>query len=85
MTAWDNFQNFIDGLEDTSTNVVFEDGSIFVKHTSLTINKHKCSLIAIGDQYLFLFDGEVQVVSSKDYLLIEKAFNKVCEIASESK
>lgn len=85
MTAWDNFQNFIDGLEDTSTNVIFEDGSIFVKHTSLTINDNKCSLIAIGDQYLLMFDGEVQVVSSKGYLLIEKAFNQVCEIASESK
>lgn len=80
MTPHNKFLEFLDTVENEDTEVVIESVPAD-KHwiSTIKINGEEAKLLQLNDNYIFIFNGEAQVLNVKQYNAVAESFKKVIE------
>lgn len=80
MTPHNKFLKFLDTVENEQTEVVIESVPAD-KHwiSVIEINGEEGKLLQLNDNYIFIFNGEAQVLNVNQYNAVAESFKKVIE------
>lgn len=80
MTPHNKFLGFLDTVESEKTEVVIESVPADEHWIStIEINGEEAKLLQLNDNYIFVFNGEAQVLNVKQYNAVAESFKKVIE------
>lgn len=84
MTPHNKFLEFLDTVENDQTEVVIESVPAD-KHwiSVIEINGEEAKLLQLNDNYIFIFNGEAQVLNVKQYNAVAESFKKVMEFLQD--
>lgn len=84
MTPHNKFIEFLDTVENDQTEVVVESFPAD-KHwiSTIEINGEEAKLLQLNDNYIFIFNGEAQVLNVKQYNAVAESFKKVIEFLQD--
>lgn len=84
MTPHNKFLKFLDTVENEQTEVTIESVPAD-KHwiSIIEIDGEEAKLLKLNDNYIFVFNGEAQVLNVKQYNAVAESFKKVIEILQD--
>lgn len=84
MTAHHKFLEFLDTVESEQTEVSIESVPAD-KHwiSVIEINGEEAKVIQLDDNYIFIFNGEAQILNVEQYNIIFRSFRKVFNFLKE--
>lgn len=80
MTPHNKFLEFLDTVENEQTEVVIE--SVPAENhwiSTIEINGEEAKLLQLNDNYIFIFNGEAQVLNVNQYNAVAGSFKKAIE------
>lgn len=85
MTPHNKFLEFLDTVENEKTQVIIESIPADTHWIStIEINGEEAKLLQLNDNYVFIFNGEAQVLNVKQYNAVAESFKKVIEILKDN-